>query len=461
MRTATVCLAAASLTSSFGFSFQPLLSHPHRSRLARCSSSDPSSSSSSSSSEEEEYQARLRAISAGNSPSRGREAEEEEDRKGGEEDEAEPEAPVRLLDVVLTHTMADFDALASAVGLAKVWAADWKALEEEQGAGARVGGGGSGGSSSGSSGSSNEVCVVMPRGAHPVVAEFLALHKHLFPIRSLKEVTAEAKKGAAAVAANTAAATGGVSGGGGGGGGVVLNRVALVDCQRRDRVGPASGLLDLAREVHVIDHHADKESDVGAAPEHVKVEHVGSVSTIVTEMLMERAAKDSEGEGLGDGETDGREDKWGSVEGSEGGEQRPMGGSGSGSGSGSAGSSHHQDKHQHQHQHQDQHQDQHQHQHQQEHGEKTAKKGVVRLTDAEATLMALGVHADTGSLTYDSATGRDGASLAWLMERGASQVAINEYSKGGLSEVQRAALLDAFASLRTVEHRVSRVAVNE
>ena len=114
-------------------------------------------------------------------------------------------------------------------------------------------------------------------------------------------------------------------------------------------------------------------------------------------------------------------------------------------------------KHQHQHQHQDQHQDQ----HQQEHGEKTAKKGVVRLTDAEATLMALGVHADTGSLTYDSATGRDGASLAWLMERGASQVAINEYSKGGLSEVQRAALLDAFASLRTVEHRVSRVAVNE
>ena len=48
-------------------------------------------------------------------------------------------------------------------------------------------------------------------------------------------------------------------------------------------------LLEVAKEVHVIDHHADKESDVGARPEDVTVQHVGSVSTIVTEMLRERS----------------------------------------------------------------------------------------------------------------------------------------------------------------------------
>ncbi|CAM9339007.1 unnamed protein product, partial [Sphacelaria rigidula] len=45
---------------------------------------------------------------------------------------------------------------------------------------------------------------------------------------------------------------------------------------------------------------------------------------------------------------------------------------------------------------------------------------------AEATLLALGVHSDTGSLTFDSATSRDAAALAWLMEQGASQQAIAE-----------------------------------
>jgi len=37
----------------------------------------------------------------------------------------------------------------------------------------------------------------------------------------------------------------------------------MVDCQRRDRIGPAAGLLEHAKRISVIDHHADKESDVG------------------------------------------------------------------------------------------------------------------------------------------------------------------------------------------------------
>ncbi len=39
----------------------------------------------------------------------------------------------------------------------------------------------------------------------------------------------------------------------------------------------------------------------------------------------------------------------------------------------------------------------------------------LTLSSAQATLMALGIHADTGSLTYSNATARDARALAWLM----------------------------------------------
>ncbi|NEN88721.1 MAG: CBS domain-containing protein [Okeania sp. SIO3H1] len=56
------------------------------------------------------------------------------------------------------------------------------------------------------------------------------------------------------------------------------------------------------------------------------------------------------------------------------------------------------------------------------------------LTPAEATIMALGIHADTGSLTFDHTTPRDAAALAWLMQQGASLPAIAEYIQPGLSQ---------------------------
>ena len=106
-----------------------------------------------------------------------------------------------IIDVVFTHTMADFDSLASAAGLAKLWA-----HEEVQ-----------------EKGRSNKVkqVVVLPRGSHPNVQSFLSLHKHLFPIVRLKWLNQEVAAGRA-----------------------VLRRAALVDCQRRDRIGPAAPLLD-------------------------------------------------------------------------------------------------------------------------------------------------------------------------------------------------------------------------
>jgi tRNA nucleotidyltransferase (CCA-adding enzyme) len=42
----------------------------------------------------------------------------------------------------------------------------------------------------------------------------------------------------------------------------------------------------------------------------------------------------------------------------------------------------------------------------------------IQLTTAEATVMALGIHVDTGSLTFDQTTPRDAAALAWLMAQG-------------------------------------------
>lgn len=77
--------------------------------------------------------------------------------------------------VVLTHCTADFDSLASAVGLAKLWAHDHPAAAKDA-------------STSFQSSTNLPTFVVLPRGAHPDVQKFLSLHKHLFPIRSLRSL---------------------------------------------------------------------------------------------------------------------------------------------------------------------------------------------------------------------------------------------------------------------------------
>lgn len=57
----------------------------------------------------------------------------------------------------------------------------------------------------------------------------------------------------------------------------------------------------------------------------------------------------------------------------------------------------------------------------------------IQLTTAEATVMALGIHLDTGSLTFPHSTFRDAIALAWLMQQGASLPVIAEYVEPGLS----------------------------
>lgn len=73
----------------------------------------------------------------------------------------------------------------------------------------------------------------------------------------------------------------------------------------------------------------------------------------------------------------------------------------------------------------------------------------LTLTEAEATVMALGIHVDTGSLTYDRTTVRDAAALTWLMAQGANQRAIGEYTEPGLSAELQALLTLALDQLQT------------
>ncbi|CAM9155301.1 unnamed protein product [Ascophyllum nodosum] len=144
----------------------------------------------------------------------------------------------KVLNVVVTHTMADFDGLASAVGLAKLW-------QDER--------------------PQDECCVCIPRGAHPVVKRFLTLHKNFFPIKALRDINHDQ-----------------------------VFRVGLVDAQRMDRLGAAVSLLRNASEVVVVDHHVEQHTDINATT--VIVEQVGAVSTIVTERLQQRGLKVEEAE---------------------------------------------------------------------------------------------------------------------------------------------------------------------
>lgn len=61
------------------------------------------------------------------------------------------------------------------------------------------------------------------------------------------------------------------------------------------------------------------------------------------------------------------------------------------------------------------------------------QRSAISPTVAEATVMALGIHVDTGSLLFEQTTARDARALAWLMEEGASLPVVAEFVEPGLS----------------------------
>src|ERR671923_1910758 len=73
----------------------------------------------------------------------------------------------------------------------------------------------------------------------------------------------------------------------------------------------------------------------------------------------------------------------------------------------------------------------------------------IEPTPLEATVFALGIHEDTGSLGYPAVTLRDAEALTWCLRHGASQEMIAQYLHAPLGEAERA-LLDALLAAAEV-----------
>jgi tRNA nucleotidyltransferase (CCA-adding enzyme) len=78
------------------------------------------------------------------------------------------------------------------------------------------------------------------------------------------------------------------------------------------------------------------------------------------------------------------------------------------------------------------------------------QQAKIQLNPIEATVMALGIHVDTGSLTFDQTTARDARALAWLMEQGANVKAIAEYADPGFPPHLQQLLTESLDKLQTV-----------
>ncbi|CAN8076585.1 unnamed protein product [Agarophyton chilense] len=130
------------------------------------------------------------------------------------------------LDVVLTHSTADFDSLAAAVGLAKL--------------------------------RGPQTVVVTPGGESPAVRRFLALHRQLYKIVNVHAV--DPKR---------------------------LRWVGIVDTVRSDRLGVAAEWPAHAQHVEVYDHHIGRQCDIRNDNLTVVVDAVGAVATIICEKLRE------------------------------------------------------------------------------------------------------------------------------------------------------------------------------
>jgi tRNA nucleotidyltransferase (CCA-adding enzyme) len=87
------------------------------------------------------------------------------------------------------------------------------------------------------------------------------------------------------------------------------------------------------------------------------------------------------------------------------------------------------------------------------------KERGVTITPLEATVMLLGIHEDTGSLTFPGTTALDAEAAAWLLENGADLEVLNQYLERALEPAQRALLEQLSASLQTWDINGQPVAV--
>ncbi|MGY6529549.1 MAG: CBS domain-containing protein [Cyanobacterium sp.] len=73
----------------------------------------------------------------------------------------------------------------------------------------------------------------------------------------------------------------------------------------------------------------------------------------------------------------------------------------------------------------------------------------ITLNVIEATVMALGIHGDTGSLTFEQTTQRDAFALGWLMGMGVNLSMVAEYAEPSLSPQLQDLLPDVLSKVET------------
>ncbi len=84
--------------------------------------------------------------------------------------------------------------------------------------------------------------------------------------------------------------------------------------------------------------------------------------------------------------------------------------------------------------------------------EKLQQAGI-EIAPIAATAMALGIHVDTGSLTFEQTTSRDASALAWLLAQGANLKVIAEYVEPSLSPQLQQLLQQVLDRLETKKIR--------
>lgn len=87
------------------------------------------------------------------------------------------------------------------------------------------------------------------------------------------------------------------------------------------------------------------------------------------------------------------------------------------------------------------------------------RRRAIELTPLEASVMLLGIHEDTGSLTYPGATAFDADAAAWLMANGADIEVLNQFLARTLEPEQRELLRQLGESIEVWDVNGQQVAV--
>ena len=85
------------------------------------------------------------------------------------------------------------------------------------------------------------------------------------------------------------------------------------------------------------------------------------------------------------------------------------------------------------------------------------KQDDINITPLEATILALGIYGDTGSLVFTSTTPRDAAAVSFVLEKGANLSVVSEFLGRPLTEEQKALLKSLLVSAE--RHQINGVKV--